>query len=337
MHLPRFDLKQPASLAEAQELLLHYGNSARLAAGGTDLFPRMKYRLAVPEVVVSLARLHAADPVVGPEGTLSLDALMKLADIGRSGIVRRHAPLLVEAALWVGSSQIRTMATIGGNICLETRCVYFNQGHDFQFVEPCFKRGGDRCYLLPKGRKCWALCTADTVPALVCLRAEAAFADSEGTRQEAIEDLFTGDSARPLRIGSTDIVARIRIPTSSAPRGWAFMKLCPREGLEFATLNTAVLLEMSEDRQTCSFARIVVGAVAASPVRLTKAEELLAGEKLSEDLLRAAATAAAEEIKPAPRPGYSRSYLKKSVETLCRDGLITARQRVGAGSGALRT
>lgn len=335
MHLPKFDLKQPASVAEAQELLRHYGSSAKLAAGGTDLFPRMKYRLTEAEVVVSLARLHAAKPTAGSEGNVRLDAFMKLADIGRSQVIRHTAPLLVEAALWVGSSQIRHMATLGGNVCLESRCMFFNQGHDFQFVEPCFKRGGDHCYLLPKGRKCWALCTADTAPALVCLGAQAALIGSEGTREEAVEDLFSGDSVRPLRLGPTDIVVRISIPTSSAPRGWAFMKLCPRGGLEFATVNIAVILEMLEDRETCSSAGIVVGAVAASPVRAAKAEQLLRGQKLSNDLFKAVAQTAAQEIRPAPRPSYSRSYVKKCVETLCRDSLEVATERIGADGSTL--
>ncbi len=328
MRLPRFELKQPESLNDAAELLYRYGSSAGLAAGGTDLFPRLKYRLAAPDVVVSLRRIPVGQPVEDPEGYLIIDALMKLADMGRSEIIQRNAPLLVEAAHWIGSSQIRNMATLGGNVCLETRCMYFNQSHDFQFVEPCFKRGGDLCYLMPKGRKCWAVCMADTAPALVCLDARIELTNGDGTRRVPFADLFTGNSVKPIDVGPTDVVTRVLIPTSSAIRGWGFMKSSPRGGLEFATVNLAVLLEMLDDRETCSNARITVGAVSASPQRAHKAEELLKGQKLSTDLFVAAAQAAAEEIRPVPRPDYSRSYLKECVKILCRDSLTMARGKI---------
>ena len=176
---------------------------------------------------------------------------------------------------------------------------------------------------------------ADTAPALVCLGAQVAISDGETDRGQPVEELFTGDSARPLSMGPTDIVTHITIPCGEAIQGYAFMKFCPRGGLEFATVNVAILVNMLEDRETCSTARIVVGAVTASPVRERKAEDLLKGEKLSEDLLVAAAQAAAAEIRPALRPAYSRSYLKKCIETLCRDGLDAARERIGTRGGAL--
>jgi CO/xanthine dehydrogenase FAD-binding subunit len=325
MRLPRFELKQPESLNDAAELLYRHGSSAELAAGGTDLFPRLKYRLAGPDVLVSLQKISSGPPTEDPKGYLGLDALMKLADIWRSDVIQRNAPLLAAAAHSIGSSQIRNMATLGGNVCLETRCMYFNQSHDFQFVEPCFKRGGDLCYLVPKGKKCWAVCMADTAPALVCLEARVDLTNVDGTRQVQFEDLFTGNSLKPVDVGATDLVTRVLIPVSQGIRGWGFMKSSPRGGLEFATVNMAVLLEMLDDRETCMNARIVVGAISASPQRTQKAEELLKGQKLSQDLFEAVAEAVAEEIRPAPRPDYSRSYLKERVKILCRDCLSMAR------------
>ncbi len=337
MRLPRFELKRPGSLDEAAELLREYGGTATLAAGGTDLFPRMKYRLSSPDVVVSLKRVSPAEPTTDSEGNLHIDALMKLADIVRSESVQRHAGLLVEAAHWVGSAQVRHMATLGGNLCLETRCPFFNQSHDYQFAEPCIKRGGDLCYFLPKGKKCWAICQADTAPALVCLEARVCVTDGRQERQQAVEDLFSGDPVRPIGLGATDLVKSIAIPPSSKIRGSAFMKFCPRGGLEFAVVNMAVLLDMHEDLETCARARIVVGAIAASPVRAKKAEDLLSGEKLSEARIAEAAEVTRDEIAPTPRLGYSRSYLRKCIETLCRDGLQRARQRIGRDADAFRS
>ena len=172
------------------------------------------------------------------------------------------------------------------------------------------------------------MCMADTAPALVCLGARVDMTNVAGNRSVPIEELFTGDSARPLNVGPTDLVTRIAIPISSGIRAWNFSKFSPRGGLEFATINVAVLLEMLEDRETCATARIAVGAVAASPLRAHKAEELLSGQKLSEDLFRAASEAAAEEIRPVPRPEYSRSYLKETIKTLCRDCLNAAGRKI---------
>ena len=145
MHLPKFEHFYPASVKEAARLLKKHGSIARLAAGGTDLFPRMKHGLTQPEVVVSLKGLSIDSRVVTKGSKLHLNALMPLADIVQAAEVSRKAPLLAEATLSVGSNQIRQMGTLGGNICLENRCAYYNQSHTFQFVEPCLKRDGSRC------------------------------------------------------------------------------------------------------------------------------------------------------------------------------------------------
>jgi CO/xanthine dehydrogenase FAD-binding subunit len=229
------------------------------------------------------------------------------------------------------------MATLGGNVCLETRCAFFNQSHDFQFVEPCVKRGGNLCYLLPKGKKCQAIAMADTAPALICLDAHVTITDGRAKREESVADLFTGDSARPLALTPNDILSEIVIPSGAETRGWAFLKLCPRKGLEFATVAVSVVLNMSPDRETCATARIAVGSVAAAPVRAHQAEDLLAGQKLNDELIRAAAHTARDEVRTAPRPGYSRSYLKACVESLCCDGLLQAQQRVQSQSEGHRT
>ncbi len=171
MYLPRFRHLRASSLEEGIQILKDYGPQARVFAGGTDLFPRMKYGLVRPEVLVSLKGIPSRLAKVGPDGALYLDALTTLADVAFSPLVLERVPILSQAALSVGSHQIRQMGTRGGNICLETRCSYYNQSHAFQFVEPCFKRKGGRCYLLPKGNRCCAVFCGDTAPALITLGA----------------------------------------------------------------------------------------------------------------------------------------------------------------------
>ena len=149
MHLPRFEYARPESWEEAATHLEKRGAGACPVSGGTDLLPRMKYGLARPEVLVSLRGIAPAAPRVGPEGDLLLDSQTPLASVARSPEVRARAPILAEAALSVASNQVRHMATLGGNLCLESRCLYYNQSHTFQFVEPCLKRGGGICYFAP--------------------------------------------------------------------------------------------------------------------------------------------------------------------------------------------
>jgi len=139
MHLPRFRHLSATSFEEAVNLLNEYP-AAGLMAGGTDLLPRMKYRLTSPEVIISLKALSADSPSVTPEGNLALDPLMTLTAVNRSDMIREWAPLLSEAAQKVATHEIRSMGTLGGNLCQQTRCLYYNQRHSFQFVEPCYKR-----------------------------------------------------------------------------------------------------------------------------------------------------------------------------------------------------
>ncbi|HTY25448.1 MAG TPA: FAD binding domain-containing protein, partial [Desulfomonilaceae bacterium] len=129
MRLPRFQPLQPKSIEEAAEFLGKYGGVAEIMAGGTDLFPRIKYGVASPEVVITLRKLSRESQIAIQDGFLSIDSVTTLSQVIRSELVREHAPLLADAALAVGSHQIRNMGTLGGNLCLESRCTYYNQSH----------------------------------------------------------------------------------------------------------------------------------------------------------------------------------------------------------------
>ena len=163
---------------------------------------------------MSLKGVPVRSPAVSPDGYLSISALMRLTDVIGSDVVREKAPLLVQAALAVGSNQIRHMGTLGGNLCLENRCVYYNQSHQYQFVEPCFKRNGKLCYLMPQGKKCWAVSAADTVPALISLNAQLVIEGPGNNRCLPLDALYGGDPLRPLTLGPAEVVTDVRIPGS---------------------------------------------------------------------------------------------------------------------------
>ena len=329
MHLPKFEHFYPASIKEAARLLKQHGSNARLAAGGTDLFPRMKLGLTRPEVVVSLKGLSIDSPIFSKENKLHLNALMPLADVARTAEVRQRAPLLAEAIGSVGSNQIRHMGTLGGNICLENRCTYYNQSHTFQFVEPCFKRDGSRCYLIPKGKKCVAVFQADTVPALICLEAKVEIIGADNSRQVLLEKLYTGDALKPLALSQDEIVGKVILPKPEPVRGTAFSKFSLRGGLEFAALTVAVRLDMADKDDSCAAARITVGAVSSGPVRARKAEKAVSGEPLSDKLFEEIAEIVASEIHPVRHHGYSIPFLKECLKTQTYRTLVLAAERAG--------
>ena len=329
MHLPKFEHVRPASIEEAAQLLGKYGAGACLAAGGTDLFPRMKQGLTRPEVVISLKGLTIDPPRVNPKGDLHINALMPLADIARSSAVLEKTPMLAEAIACVGSNQIRHMGTLGGNICLENRCAYYNQSHSFQFVEPCFKRSGDRCYLIPKGKKCVAVFTADTVPALICLDAKLEIVAADRSRQLPVEKLYTGNALKPLALSQDEIVSAVIIANPQTVRAAAFTKFSLRGGVEFAGLTVAVCLEMADDAGSCAAARITAGTVSAGPVRAVKAETAMVGEALSDKLFQKIGEMVSGEIRPVMHHGYSVPFLRECLQVQTYRTLALAAKRTG--------
>lgn len=316
MHLPKFTYYRLSSRTEASRLLKEYGSRARLVAGGTDLYPRMKYGIVHPQVVISLKDLPVKNPEVDEAGNLHIDPLMTLADLAASRLIREKYSLLAQAALSVASGQVRNMATLGGNICLENRCLYYNQSHSFQFVDACFKRAGNRCYLFPQGKKCFAVFVADTVPALISLGALITLTDGENIRSLPLANLYTGDALRPLDLEVGEILAGVLIPAPGAQCGMAFKKFSIRGGVEFAAFNVAALLQLDGDRQVCTAARLTVGAISQAPVRLAEAEASLLGRRPTSTLLKDVARIAVAEVAPLPHHGYSSSYLKECLAVI---------------------
>ena len=334
MHLPRFEHVRASTLEEASRLLVEGGGSSRLVAGGSDLFPRMKYGLEQPATLVSLGRIHPQEPCIAASGELSIDALLSLARVARSAAIRRRAPLLAEAAHCVASAQIRQVGTLGGNLCIETRCLYYNQSHTFQFVEPCLKRGGTRCYFAPKGQKCWAVFCGDTAPTLIGLQARVEIVSTTGRRASSLEDLYTGDPLRPLSLSNGDVIAQVVLPEAPVHQSGAFVKFSLRGGVEFAGVSVAAVIDLAADRMTCAGARIVVGAVAGAPVRARQAEQALVGKELNASLIPDIARQVRADIRPLAHHGYSAAYLRQCLEVQARRALTRVLAGVGTDQAA---
>jgi len=324
-----FDYERAATLKEAVALLSAPEGDARLLAGGTDLLPSMRMENVRPGVLVSLAAIESAEPEIQSGGSLRIDALSRLAELETSALIAREAPMIALSAKVVGSNQIRQMGTLGGNLCQEIRCLYLDQRHDFQFVAPCYKRGGDCCYPFPRNGPdlCWSVYMSDVAPALIALDAEIEILGQSGTRRIPAEELFTGSGLNPLQLAKAEIVSAVIVPAAKARSGWGYHKSTVRGGLEYAMAVMAVSLELEEDRKTCAGIRIAVGAVREKPVRPAAAERSLIGAVLDDGRLAKAASEASREVNALPHHGFTKRHLTDNINVYLRRTLAQALAR----------
>jgi len=323
LNLPEFDYQTPASKKDAVGLLFSSGGDAIISAGGTDLIPNMKNGIIKPKALISLNRLSPEKESVTADGALRLDALSTLSDIAESPLIKIKAPTLAKAAFHVGGQQIRNRATLGGNLCQDTRCLYLNQSHGFQFVDSCYKRGGDCCYPYPAGKRvCRSVFMSDTAPVLISLGAQLVILSNSGEKRVDINDFYTGDGLKPLNLGSAEMISAILIPLESQKMQCHFVKATPRGGLEFAMVSVAIALKIDGPDNNCSKARIVVGSINTSPLRAFKTEQEIVGHNLNGVLAAEVARKVADDVNVLPHHGYSKGYLKQLVEVHTKRSLM---------------
>lgn len=297
LRMPGFRLLQPESLAEAAAMLAGEGEGARLAAGGTDLFPNLKRRHQKATTVISLARAARRDPALAavsagsaPGGDLHLGPMARLSSIEASEAVWMRFPALARAVASISSPVLRNMGTIGGNVCLDTRCTYYNQSEEWRrSISYCMKAEGKVCWVAPSSPRCWAVQSADSVPMLIALAARVRLLSAAGEREIPLEALYRDDGMNYLTRRPDEIVAGIDVPAASEASRLrtAFFKLRRRGSIDFGVLSVAVALRMAGS--TVESARIVLGSIASFPAAAEAAAAELVGKPLTEETIRAAA------------------------------------------------
>ena len=230
-----FDYERADTLEDAVALLARLQGEARALAGGTDLLPSMRMENIRPGLLVSLSGIEPGEPEVLADGSIRIDALSRLASLENSSLLRSRVPMLAQSAHAVGGNQIRQMGTLGGNLCQEVRCLYLDQKHDYQFVAPCYKRGGECCYPFPRNGRdtCWSVYMSDIAPALIALDAQVEILGESGSRRIRVEELYTGNGLAPLKLGHAELLRAVFIPPAPRGFGWGFHKSTVRGGLEF--------------------------------------------------------------------------------------------------------
>ena len=325
MNLPKFELVHPQSLQEACSILGEHDKKGALLAGGTALMVGLRYRLSRPAVVIDLKGLTALD-YVGPteSGGLAIGSMVTLETLENSPLVLSKCSPLAEAARLVAIPSVRRKATIGGNLCLDTRCLYYNQSEFWRSgLKACFKLGGNICNAVEKGRRCQAVYQGDLGSVLIALGAEMKIASANGEKIISLAEFFTGRGEKPNVLRPGEILLEIRISPSGHGAAGAYEKLRVRDGMDFPMAGVAVMVK--RDRSgIIEQAKLVLGAVGPSPAEVPEAAGLLEGHKPTDDLLQAVSREVMDRAQPVGNLAMDVSYRRKMVGVLVKRALRRA-------------
>jgi xanthine dehydrogenase YagS FAD-binding subunit len=328
--IPPFQLIQPSSLDEAVEAVEAYGDEAWIIAGGMDSFDWLKDRTKRTGVVIELSQVEELRGVRSTGGGLEIGAMTTLTDVEEHPDVVERFAVLSKAAGLVASPQIRHQGTIGGNVSQDTRCTYYRDGWT------CYRAGGNTCYAdsptavnrehaILQSSRCVAVSPSDTAPALVALDAQMVI--RRGGRERVVDavDYFLGpdvDITRMTVLRPGDLLTSIRIPATWAGARFYFEKVRDREVWDFPLVNVASAIRESNGR--IDEARVVVGAVAARPLRLREVERALTGQPLNEETATMAGELAVKGARPLRYNAYKVPLMRNLVRRAVRGGPLAA-------------
>ena len=294
MRLPWFDYRAPGSLEEAAKILAWEGAGAMLVAGGTDLLPNMKRRQQMPGTLVSVRNIEELKRVSNGSG-LRLGAGLTLAELLEVRGLRDRYRGLAQAAAQVATPQLRNMGTLGGNLCLDTRCTYYNQNHEWRkAIDFCMKKDGTVCWVATASKRCLAVSSTDTAPALIALGARVKLVSAAGEREIALAELYQNDGIDYLKRKPDEILTAVALPKLE---GWksSYWKLRRRGSFDFPLLGVAAAAKLAADG-TVEEARLVLGAVSSHPLVIKS--DALRGRKLSDEAIAEIGAAAESRAKP---------------------------------------
>jgi len=326
--LPSFRLHRPARLEDALRILREEGDRARPLAGGTDLVVNLRNRLFTPAHVVALGRIHELDGIAhDARSGLRIGALARVADLAAHPAVRRLYPVLAEAANSVAGPTLRQMGTAGGNLCVETRCHWYNQSFYWRRACGfCLKKDGTVCHVAPGSEICLAAYSGDLAPALLALDAEIAIRSVDGERRVPLELFYRDDGARAFDLAPDEIIAEIRVPASRAGLEGVYRKLRSRASIDFPLAGVAVAARV--EGGTLRDVSIGLTAVGPRPFTVPGAREALEGRDLDDDALKDAARLARRSALPLRTTGaLPPAYRKHRVGLFVRDALRTLASR----------
>ncbi len=326
MRLPSFDYHSPTSIAEALRIKNELGASASILAGGTDLIVNLKNRLLAPAAVISLKNIKDMTGIESKAESVVIKAGTSLATTAENDLVRKHFPVLVKAIESIGAVGIqRTRGTVGGNLCLQPKCILYNQSLFWRSgKDKCHRTGGKDCLALKGSESCNAVCSADTIPVLVALSAQLTIAGSGGQRVIPVNEFFTGKGESPLNLMPEEILTEIRLPIPWAPLSGSYQRLSFRSAVDFPYMNAAATAIIGNGKIE-SF-RAVLSAAGPAPVTLRDVESAIKGQNPKPEMATEAGKAALKIAEGAivDNAIVSKEYRIKMAQVVVRRAVTEA-------------
>ena len=324
MSLPSFQLLRPKTIDDAVALMAKHQGEVKIVAGGTDLLPSMKQKLFTPAYVLDLRGVRELRGIRNLSGDgIEIGAMTPLSAIEHSAVIRKDYPVLYHAVKTVASPVLRNMGTLGGNVCLDTRCLWYNQSLLWRkSCGFCLKKDGDLCHVAPGGKFCWAAFSGDTPPAMLCLGAELEIAGPNGLRRTPLSDFYVNDGIVRLHLAANEIVTRVYLPEAAA--GWrgSYQKLRVRGSIDYPLAGVAVALKMKSGH--VEDARVAITALNPAPFLVKDADAHLVGVVPSDEIAERIGDLAARTAKPLTTSALTPEYRREMVRVFTKRAVMAA-------------
>jgi 4-hydroxybenzoyl-CoA reductase subunit beta len=341
LRLSPFEYYSPTTLGQALKILAQQRLQAMVVAGGTDVYPKMKRRQFQPKALISVRGIKR---LTGIQGSKNKGFIMKsgttLTEVAQHSVLRKTYPGLTEAISLISTPILRNMGTIGGNVCVDTRCNYYDQtDHWRKSVDWCMKAPSSKgvvldpsdaqpvpCRVAPGGNRCWAVSSTDSAPMLIALSAKIILASAQGERELSLKDFYRDDGIHYLTKRPDEILTEIHIPPADGLKS-IYLKLRRRGSFDFPVLGVAVALQQAEDG-TITDCKIVLGGIASHPIEFEEAEKILVGQKPTTELIEQAAQAVFGPARPMDNTDLHLYYRKRMTPVYVKRAL---RELMGVG------
>ncbi len=323
MRLPPFQYLEPANVEEALSMIGIHKETVKIMAGGTDLLNRMKLRLIEPAFVMNIGKLRDMDGIRIGDTEAVIGANTRLKDIAGAPLVNKRFRAVAEAAFQVASPTITNMATIGGNLLQNTRCMYYDQsGMVLNGLERCYKRGGAVCLAVKGSKRCFSVYQGDMAPALIAFDARCVLEKKGATRMVPMIELFAGDGRAPFAIGADELLTKIIVPNPKGIYSSAYRKFRLRGSVDYSLASAAAFVSFTNGRKITS-CRVAIGAIGAAP-------KVIDGASCEADLegIAQGAYERAEGVDNLQMPG---AYRRKMVSVLAKRAIKAAMDGIKEG------
>jgi len=316
MRLPPFQYLEPANVEEALSMMANHKEAVKIMAGGTDLVNRMKLRLLEPAFVMDIGKLRSLEGIDAGDTETVIGANTRLKEIAAAPLVNKRFKAIAEAAFQVASPTIANMATIGGNLLQNTRCIYYDQsGMVLNELEPCYKRGGTKCLAVKGSKRCFSVYQGDMATALIAFDARCVLERKGSARTVSLTKLFTGNGVTPFTIGADELLTKIIIPGPKGIYSSAYRKLRLRGSVDYPLASAAAFVSVADGRRATA-CRVVIGAAGAAP-------KVIDGESCETDL-EDIARKAYDQAEGVDNLQVSGAYRRKVVSVLTKRAIKSA-------------